>query len=316
MIWATRNVSSMRDFSRWGEPIILNSLLELSNHKFIDDSSARVFSMIEDGAIVDFRLSFSKNKPLVVFFNGAQNRNVDYKFPSFSGLKVTPLDKASLLCINDPSLYMSDDIKMAWYAGSKNTCLQEKIIPALVGKIYKSISATSLIFVGGSAGGTASLFYAKKFPDSFCIASNPQTDIFKYSKPHVNRYLRNCFGIKNIETAKKFPEMLNGVVTNIADYYSGSVNNFTLYLQNKEDYGHFDAHYCNFITSLGLKAPQKVGSHQITDKLLVELGDWGEGHKSAPREFWANMLNNVLESEGEWDTLFKEKRAHELLLPS
>lgn len=312
MIWAAKNVSAERNFEKWGEPNIIFSFKEFESCSGEVFSRGGVFSILENSSIVDIYLRVNPGKPLVVFFNGAQNRSENYRFPSFSGLKVTPVENASLLCINDPSLYMGDDIKMGWYAGSKFLDLQGKIIPEVVSKIKDSISASRLIFVGGSSGGTASLYYSRLFPGSFCIASNPQTDILKYRKHHVNRYLRRCLGVKGIEAAKKSPEALNGVVTSILDYYSGTVLNHTIYLQNKHDSGHFQTHFSDFLRSLDLQVPEGFGSYQLNLKLLVYVGDWGKGHKSAPREFWANMLNNVVENEGHWDTLFKEKRASEL----
>ena len=313
MIWAAKNVSAERDFTRWGDPRVFSNMSEFYDYDFISPSRKHVYSIVEDSSVIDFRLNVVEKKPLIVFFNGAQNRTPDYKFPSFSGLRVTPREKASLLCINDPSLYMSDDIKMAWYAGNKCICLQNKIIPSLVSKVYENIGATSLIFIGGSAGGTASLFYAKKFPGSFCITSNPQTDILKYRKHHVNRYLKKCLGVNDIETARSFPQSLGGIVTDITDFYSGAVTNHTIYLQNKEDRGHFGTHFHGFISSLNLHVPQEFGRYQLNDKLLVEVGDWGAGHKSAPREFWANMILNVIENEKNWKTFFDNYYAGELL---
>ncbi|UTA78621.1 hypothetical protein J4377_11655 [Halomonas sp. XH26] len=316
MIWAAKSVSDDQDFSRWGDPQLfysLNEFEEYSAELFIGD---KTYSIIENQSIIDIHLKAKSGKPLVVFFNGAQNRSDKYRFPAFSGLRVTPLEKASLLCIGDPSLYMGENIKIGWYAGSKFLNLQHQVIPEIINKIRQGIDASSLIFVGGSAGGTASLFYARCFPGAFCITSNPQTDILKYRKHHVNRYLRKCLGVRGVETAKKNPEVLGGVTTNIMDFYSGTLNNFTIYLQNREDAGHFETHFSEFLSSLQLSTPNEFGSYQLSEKLLTHVGDWGKGHKSAPRVFWANMLNNVVEHEGQWDTLFKEKRAHELLLPN
>lgn len=313
MIWAAKNVSAERNFEKWGEPTIIFGFQEFKSRTVDFFCRGGAFSILENSSIIDIYSRPNPGKPLVVFFNGAQNRSEKYRFPSFSGLKVTSTENASLLCINDPSLYMGDDIKMGWYAGSKFLDLQNEVIPEIIKKIKYSVNASSVVFVGGSSGGTASLYYSRSFPGSFCITSNPQTDILKYRKHHVNRYLRRCLGVKGIETAKNFPEVLNGVVTSIVNYYSGVMLNNTIYLQNKHDAGHFYTHFSELLRSLGLHVPDGFGSYQLSPKLLVHVGDWGKGHKSAPREFWANMLNNVVENESHWETLFKEKRASELL---
>lgn len=112
---------------------------------------------------------------------------------------------------------------------------------------------------------------------------------------------------------KENPRAVGEAVMNVRTYYGGSVKNPTIYLQNIQDEHHVARHFTPFIKSLKLKAPEEVGSKQMNNRLLVHLGDWGKGHKSAPREFWANMLNNVVENESHWETLFKEKRASELL---
>lgn len=97
MIWAAKSVSDDQDFSRWGDPQLfysLNEFKEYSAELFIGD---KTYSIIENQSIIDIHLKAKSGKPLVVFFNGAQNRSDKYRFPAFSGLRVTPLEKASLL---------------------------------------------------------------------------------------------------------------------------------------------------------------------------------------------------------------------------
>lgn len=310
MSWAIKNIGDERSFDRWGKPIEFTSLASFEDSNV---SASGIYSIFEQGALVDLNIEVCDGKPLVIFFNGAQKRDTGIKLPIFSGLSVAPKGKVSRLSINDPCLYMSDDINMAWYVGSKYYSLQNSIVPRIIDKVVALANASNVIFVGGSAGGMASLYYARKFPGAFCITSNPQTNILDYYKPHVNRFLSNCLGVSNAALVKENPRIVGEAVMNIRTYYGGSVKNPTIYLQNIQDEHHVVRHFTPFIKSLKLKVPEEVGSKQMNNKLLVHLGDWGDGHKSAPREFWANMLNNVVENESQWEILFKEKRANELL---
>ncbi|MGP5307792.1 hypothetical protein [Vreelandella alkaliphila] len=305
MSWSIKYVKDERSFSRWGglKKTYL-SLSDFENESEIIDGS---YSIFHEGALIDINLEVMKKKPLLVFFNGAKNRENGTKLPIFSGAKVTPKKQASRLSINDPSLYLGDDISMAWYAGGKNIPLQSEILPRIIKKVFSLLQSTALVFVGGSAGGFASLFYSKKFPGSICVVSNPQTAIFNYYKSHVNRYLKYCFDVDSVEKVRDNPKLTKGTVTNLCRFYGGELESKVIYLQNKHDTHHVNRHYIPFIKSFGLEPNHDVGAYQYNNNIVAYVGEWGEGHKTAPREFWANLLCNLVTELDDINTLFKKK---------
>ncbi|RAU19190.1 hypothetical protein DN062_02670 [Nitrincola tibetensis] len=310
MNWVIKSIKDERSFQKWGVPSEFSSLNSFEDTGCI---TTGVYSIYERGALIDINLDVQSEKPLLVFFNGAQKRDVGLKLPIFSGLGVAPKGLVTRLSINDPCLYMSDDMNMAWYVGSKHYSLQNDIIPRIIDKIITVTNASSVIFVGGSAGGAASLFYARAYPNSFCITSNPQTNILDYHRPHVNRFLKNCFGVDNVSMVKNNPRLIGSHVLNIRKHYGGSVVNPTIYLQNLLDEHHVERHFKPFMKSLKVNIPDSVGTYQLNNNLLVHVGDWGKGHKSAPRDFWADMILKVVENQGEWFDMFKSGRAPEFL---
>ncbi|UDM08502.1 hypothetical protein LG409_06230 [Halomonas sp. NyZ770] len=310
MSWSIRYVGDERSFARWGG--VKDIYFSLDQFESVDSLVDGCYTIYESGALIDINVEAAGAGPLLVFFNGAKNREDSTKLPIFSGAKVTPSGKASRLSINDPALYLADDISMGWYAGTKTIALQKDIIPRIVSKVASLLSASKIVFVGGSAGGFASLFYASKFPDSICITSNPQTSIFRYYKSHVNRYLKYGFDVESVDAVRANSKLTRGTVTNLLKYYDGSLKNKTLYMQNQKDLHHVNRHYIPFLESLGVEPMLNAGAHQHNDHLVTCNGDWGDGHKTAPRAFWANVLNNVVENVNDIEDMFAHKRAADL----
>ncbi|MBL1377766.1 hypothetical protein [Zobellella iuensis] len=175
MSWSLKFIDEARSFERWG--VLKQEIITLEEFEKRDGLKSGIYSIYANGALVDINIDIVESLPLIVFFNGAQKRTPEVTLPVFSGLNVTPKGMTSRLSINDPSLYMGDDMLMSWYAGSRFVPLQKEIIPRIISKVVQSIDASRLIFSGGSAGGFASLYYSKHFKDAICITSNPQTSI-------------------------------------------------------------------------------------------------------------------------------------------
>lgn len=284
----------VRDFSKWGGVQAFDSISDFEEY---DKHLSGVCSIKAGLALVDIHVDIIDGAPLLVYFNGSQNRGEGYSLPFFSGFNVTPLGKASRLSINDPGLYLSSDASMCWYAGSKYFDLQNDIIPRLIKKVFSLANSTFIVFVGGSAGGFASLLYSSKFPGSFCLTSNPQTDIFKYYYPHVNRYLNSCWAVDSIGEAKAQCGVFGDSQQDVYGCYKGDFNNTVIYLQNINDPHHVKNHFSPFLESISLVPPSTKGVHQLSHNFLVYLGDWGEGHVTAPKSFWRNLLSILVKEE-------------------
>lgn len=100
MSWAIKSIGDERSFDRWGKPVEFTSLASFEDSSV---SASGIYSIFEQGALVDLNVEVCVGKPLVVFFNSAQKRDTGIKLPIFSGLSVVPKGKASRLSINDPA---------------------------------------------------------------------------------------------------------------------------------------------------------------------------------------------------------------------
>lgn len=305
MTWSLKYVGNIRSLEKWN--FTRKRAITLDEFECTETIENGVFSIYSHGALIDINVEIKKGNPLIVFFNGAKKRTNELKLPIFSGLKVTPHNLVSRVSINDPSLYMADDISMAWYAGSLHIPLQKEIIPRIIHKLIQLTDTKRLIFAGGSAGGFASLYYSKKFKDSICITSNPQTSIFRYHKSHVNRYLKYCFDIDDLSIFKERPDLRPKITTNLNKYYSNNLENYIFYLQNSQDTHHINRHFNPFMQSLGIEPSITPGLKNYNNRLLVYIGEWGEGHKTAPSTFWCNLIKNIATCESIPDAFDKGK---------
>ncbi|MGO3862319.1 MAG: hypothetical protein ACTJIA_10560 [Halomonas sp.] len=302
MVWTVTNASSLRYEKRWGGlRRYFNTLDDFKSAETMPNG----FSTIQAGeALIDISLNLIEGKPLCVFFNGAQERGEKFRLPAFSGKGISPKGEVSRLSINDPALYFSPDISMGWYAGSRFYSTQKVIIPTIIDKIASVANSPRIIFVGGSSGGFASLYFSKKYENSIALVCNPQTNILRYHSGHVKRYLNYCFGLKDIDAVRKNSALMPGVTKNLCYYYKGCAENKIVYLQNLSDEHHVNRHYVPFMKSLGVDPSLELGAFQYGNVLSI-LGNWGEGHKAAPREVWSILLHDLVRHGALPDSFFE-----------
>jgi len=132
----------------------------------------------------------------------------------------------------------------------------------------------------------------RDIPDSIALIWNPQTDIAKYERGHVSRYLRIAF--PTIASAGAFPsdgEQFPSFCTNeFSDSYKGCI----LYLQECTDH-HVKGHLAPFIASFCMKALSDITeslkfSGFVTDRLYLHLDHWGNGHVPPSKEVLSKTL--------------------------
>ncbi len=288
----------IRSFSRYPEPFFLhNSILDFSESVQLDSG---VHTIMEGTHPIDIYLNFKPGKPLLVCLNGAQQRqNADKFLPRFTGFRVADINRVSHLCIADPSLYLHPEMHLAWYAGSKELPLQ-RLLPLVIEKIFKATESSQLIFVGGSGGGFASLFYSRLFEKSVAVVCNPQTDILKYYKPAVLKYANIAYGFESLdEINKHLPTIIE---SNLCDLYSESYSNFVFYMQNSADPHHINNHCIPFLTTL--KSEAKLESQIISSNVYFHTANWGRGHITAPHPFWKHIIDSIADNINSLEELF------------
>jgi len=201
---------------------------------------------------------------LVVIFNGAVNR-AEREYPSF-GPYVRGLGQhAHQVAFADPTLALSDTISIAWFAGSHKLPLQDAIV-SLIENLKEKLGISRLIFVGGSGGGFASLYYSWHFPGSLSVAFSPQTIIANYGKERLARYSEVAWpeGLRSVS---------NPPVLDLRSLYGTSVPNQIVYLQSHGDHRHLFEHMIPFMDAV---LPEN------RERVIAKLSYWGKpGHSGS-----------------------------------
>lgn len=243
---------------------------------------------------------------MLVCFSGAITDRENKYAPFFSGLGIAQKLETPLIAVADPSLAMSNQLALGWYAGNKAM----KDLPDFIAKILDVISRkinTKLTLFGGSGGGFAALSISQKTAvPTNVVVWNPQTSIEKYLKSSVVNYLSTCFS--NFDMNLSIKDSLNSqiITHNLLNTYKDTKQKFnTLYLQNMGDELHLKDHAKPLMELL---SASEVGDNTYkTDKgVTFWLKHWGTGHLVPSEEIILKSLTEMLNSNT------SEKIAHSL----
>lgn len=293
----------VRSLDRWPVPAFFYD--NVSN--FMDKSclTTGIHSITASGLPLEILVDLKAGRPIVFFLNGAVPRSKDVKLPVFAGLSVVPSGEVSRVYINDPSLYLDQTLSLGWYAGSSQLNLQ-KILPDIITKIIKVARASKIMFVGGSGGGFASLYYSRLFYGSLAVPWNPQTNILDYVPVHVENYGKVAFGLNDIGASKA--QLPNLIDTDLRQLYSSQDSgNYVLYLQNDSD-SHVKDHLVPFLIAQGIESKEcdKCLGGLVKHNIYVHMDNWGDGHAQPAKKFLMPLLRNLIGYDKEWSTLFRD----------
>lgn len=295
---AEAKFADVRSLIRWSQPNIKHECVE--NFEACDSFEKGIHTILEGGYPIDILIDIIPGAPLVIFFNAAQDRSEELKLPVFVGLGIVPRSDVSRICINDPGMYLSPDIKIAWYAGMEGVDLQA-ILPRVLDTLIKAADTQKVIFIGGSGGGFASLYYSRLIPGSLAVIWNPQTDILKFKPQHVAKYAYEGFGLSDIDVAKE--SLGEYVDVDLCSLYKEDRRNHVLYFQNASDW-HTKIHCMPFLEGLGHEVGSEKTSSLLDQRTFLHVGNWGDGHIEVPRSLLKEVLERILESEGPLADLF------------
>lgn len=210
---------------------------------------------------------------LFVIFSGDALREKNDP-PVFQRWSWASLFPGHCLFISDPSLFLNQNLGLAWYAGTA-THDPNPVIGKLVTRIAEQfgIASTEVYFYGSSGGGFAALRLLLELPKAAALAINPQTNINAYRLSRVTQYYDVCFdGRPKWEMAKEFPRRISLIES--ADLLRGKR---MLIAQNIRDEHHVRHHLGPFCAALGVTAdhaPEDARLHRM-------LFDVEGGHKRA-----------------------------------
>ena len=300
----SHDYSDVRALDRW----VRDKFAHASLDDFLSaELRSGIHTIDPSGPPIDLHLRIRPSLPMVVFFNGNTPRDRVVELPAFSGLGILPGEAmVTRLCISDPTLHLSRDLCLSWYAGSRFQDLRS-IIQRILARIIHVAQPSRVLFAGGSGGGFASLIHASSFPESLAFVWNPQTDIRRYNPEQVVHYAGTAFS--RTASPEDAMALLSQKIQCAAAPLYGSRRNHLLYLQNASDW-HTDAHLVPFLAELGLaldvERPRNGDRVELRprDDLHVLLGSWGEGHVPPPKDIIAGLLRRLLESAKGWEEIF------------
>jgi hypothetical protein len=239
---------------------------------------------------------------LPVFFSGAVTDRSARRPPFFSGVGVAQRRNLAAVCIADPSLALSPELALGWYAGSEGQRLQNDLAVVLAELARRS--ACELLLIGASGGGFAALYYASLLGDSAsALALNPQTDWLEYAEASVRLYLQMAFpalalpALPGPPFRKAAADALRalGVEHSLIPLLRlHRLPRRLVYLQNSGDW-HVIRHAAPFLDAADFRATGN-GFFE-TDNQLMWFGKWGEGHEPPPRALVEHVIGYLLDAE-------------------
>lgn len=218
---------------------------------------------------------------LVIIFHGAVNRK-KRPYPAF-GPYIKGLDHhAHQVAFSDPTLAISDNITISWFAGSSTLPLQSVLV-SVIRKLVDQLGIARLIFVGGSGGGFAAMYYSWYFPKSTAVAFSPQTIIDNYGQRARDRYYDVAWP-EGIGTGASAP------VLDLRELYGTAVENTVIYLQSYDDRTHLYDQMIPLLGSISSVSRARIISH---------VSYWGKpGHSgSVPLTEVARWVHSVVAIE-------------------
>lgn len=246
---------------------------------------AGILSINEQGIPIDILNSDIGADVTIVFFHGAIEPK--HSLPVLTGQGISGGLIANRLFISDPSLYLTDQLALSWYAGNSRQPLQ-KLLPRIISRIIRQHGASRVIFFGGSGGGFASMYYSSVFPGSLVIAFNPQTSVTRYINRSVRAYATHAYGISEDEY-DPISQIPDAPVLDLCRLYERKMDNTVLYIQNANDTYHVDRHMRPF-----------MAANHPGNSFHLMIDSWAPGHTPPPKTILAGLLARMTSPEP-WD---------------
>ena len=284
--------SPARDVARYGRPV----------HRFADLDAFFGQTRFVPGAYqidtetcpIDFLLnSVEPGAPMVINYHAALS-GTSYTLPYFTGLQVTAGITATQVCVSDPSLGLSADLKLAWFAGHRGLDFQ-RVWRSIIDHLGESVQASRELHFGASGGGFAALYFARGGTDRMAVAVNPQTSIAAYLAGPQRNFTRICFGAQDEQSHTDV--LRHRASTDLVELYREPVRNTVVLIQNVQD-PHMESHVLPFVAAC-----------HPANSLYANFHAWGPGHIPPPADFLKAVLRR-LGGEHWQDTLTDDNYVH------
>jgi len=266
--------AGLRNILRSTHSAVVVSEAEFVDRLYDPGLQSKEFKVQLRGGEIAMNVRRGTQPSLVVAFQGAVDQ-AKWKMPSYVGFVTAGSVRGSQLMIADPSLERSPALATSWYLGHSGFDLP-KLLPPLLDNIVSALGASRTVFLGYSAGDFAALYYSWRMPGSVAVALNPQTNIARYYRRHMEVYRGVCW--PDLTSVESLFSTVEGDLTTL---YSKGFSNTVIYLQNSMDLFHLKEHFAPFLTSIG----------KNLDRLITKVDFWGGfGHASIPKNEWIRWI--------------------------
>lgn len=165
----------------------------------------------------------------------------------------------NVICLSDPTLSMSHDLRIAWCMGDTNNDAISEISSAII--VFcksKGIMPENVFFYGSSAGGFTALSCAANIEGSTAIAINSQTECLAYEHDDIELFKKTMF------PGMRTDEIYNAFRTRVDMKHKWAMvgQSKAFLVQNILDYHHYNSHFLPFWVALGGSLPSNSGFFQ------------------------------------------------------
>lgn len=225
---------------------------------------------------------------LIVVLHGAIDRE-KYSPPRFEWLGTLGGRSEHILYVADPTLALAPDLQIGWYIGNAKGDVLDRVA-RLAARTRDALGAEQVLFVGGSAGGFASLMVSARTPDSRALAFNPQISVADYHARFARRLREVAFPEHaDLDEARRaHPRRLS-----VLDAYpaTATMTNRALIVQNIGD----EFHRENHLGKLAAQLQMPVARALSTDgRMEFDLRSLSEGHDMPYRHILLRYLDLVI----------------------
>jgi hypothetical protein len=205
--------------------------------------------------------------PLVVFGQGMVVRD-QVALPRFQRMDWADSFPENVLILNDPTLFLGNDVTLGWLLGTHDNYITPKIAELVKrSRDQLAIEDRNILFYGTSAGGFGSLMLSRHFDHPAVFVNNPQTNVLKFTRGGVARLLQVAFNsISRDEAAKRYGDRFSFVEA----LNQGAKLPRLYYLQNILDDDHYNDQLLPLMSAATVPAKAKQGVH-VERQFIVDL---------------------------------------------
>lgn len=251
----------------------------LSEFQSVSDHPPGILTVMHRGVPIDVWNDRRGFDTTTVFFHATLDKSRS-RFPAFTGERISETLPTNRIFVSDPSLYLDDELWLAWYAGNhRQPKLQSAITSILRALIPRN---ESVVTFGSSGGGFAALYYASRLPQSTAVPVNPQTNLASYLPSAVERYGRLAWRVGSgggTDVLSAIP-----ATTDLVKRFRRPNPCKVFYVQNKNDRSHVTRQFDPFMKAL-------PNSHYVYPLVLEGEG----GHVPPPKRQVRAILASAID---------------------